>query len=36
LLLEQRHRWQRGDRISVEILLERTPTLAADPELVLD
>src|SRR5262249_2283205 len=33
---EQRLRWRRGDRVSVEVLLEPHPTLGTDPEVLLE
>jgi tetratricopeptide (TPR) repeat protein/tRNA A-37 threonylcarbamoyl transferase component Bud32 len=36
LRLDQRQRWQRGDRVRVETYLEEQPGLAADREAVLD
>jgi serine/threonine-protein kinase len=36
LLVEQRQRWQRGERVPVEALLEKVPDLAGHVEAVLD
>ncbi len=36
LLVDQRQRWQRGERLGVEIYLQAYPTLGAEPEAVLD
>src|SRR5262249_19255192 len=36
LVVELRQRWQQGERIRVEALLERRPEFAADAEVVLD
>src|SRR5262249_9227199 len=33
---DQHARWQRGERVSVEVYLERHPTLRDDPEGVVD
>jgi len=35
-LLEQRSRWERGDRVSIEALLQERPLLADDTDAVLD
>src|SRR5438477_7897283 len=36
LHVDQRVRWQRGDRVPVETYLEQYPLLQADPTVVLD
>src|SRR5437868_37933 len=36
LLLIQRERWERGERVRVEDLLARNPPLRDEPEAVLD
>jgi hypothetical protein len=36
LLVDQRQRWQRGERVLVEAYLEQQPALRADPGRVLD
>jgi tetratricopeptide (TPR) repeat protein len=36
LLAEQRQRWQQGERVPVEVLLQKLPDRAADAEAVLD
>src|SRR6266849_5856284 len=36
LLVEQRQRWQRGERVPVEAFLEKAPALGADADGLLD